>query len=63
MQLASSRNVAVRNEDMDVDAKREWECCCGRIRRLFVKESETDMTRAAEAKVFTDNSKLRTIEK
>ena len=63
MQLASSRDVAVRNEDMVVDAQREWECFCGRIRRLLVKESETDMTRTAEAKVFTDNSKLRAIEK
>ena len=63
MQLASSRDVAVRNEDMDVDAQRERDCCCGRIRRLLAKESETDMTRAAEAKVFTDNSKLRTIKK
>ena len=62
-QLASSRDVAGRNEDMDVDAQREWECCCERIRGLLVKESETDVTRAAEAKVFTDNSKLRTIKK
>jgi hypothetical protein len=28
-----------------------------------VKERETEMARAAEAMVFTDNSKLRTIEK
>ena len=28
----------------------------------LVKEIETEMARAVEAKVFTDNSKLRTIE-
>jgi len=52
----------LENEDMDVDAQREHERGCRRIRRYFVTESETDMARAVEAKVFTDNSKLRTIE-
>jgi hypothetical protein len=47
---------------MDVDAQRKHECGCGRIRRRSVKEGGTEMARAAEAKVFTDNSKLRTIE-
>lgn len=59
MQLASSRDVAMKSEDMDEDAQREY---FGRIGRRPVKDSETEMPRAAEAKVFTDNSKLRTIE-
>jgi hypothetical protein len=33
MQLASSRDVVVENEDMDVDAQREYESGCGTIRR------------------------------